>query len=81
MIRYKIVSGDYISNCLIEAVKAKIWNPKVNIYFCRPRITENGHFQSVHFMWEDKDGSYDFSEPEAAGLPPWKQLLFKGHRQ
>lgn len=76
---YEIISRDYISNCLIEAAKAKLKNHQVKIYYCRPRITENKNFQSMHFMWEDEKGSYDFSESEAAGLPPWKQLLFKGH--
>ena len=79
MTRYEVISKDYISNCLIEVIKAKMRNPQVKIYFCRPRITENGNFQSLHFMWEDENGSYDFYEPEAAGLPPWKQFLFKGH--
>ena len=63
MTRYEVISKDYISNCLIEVIKAKMRNPQVKIYFCRPRITENGNFQSLHFMWEDENGSYDFSEP------------------
>lgn len=69
----------YISNCFIEAVKAKMHNKNVKIYLCRPRITENGHFQKIHFMWEDEEGSYDFSEPDGKGLCPLKQLLFRGH--
>lgn len=77
--KYRVISKDYISNCLIEAIRAKIKNNQVKIYFGRPRITENGHFQMFHAMWEDDKGSYDFSEPEAAGLPPWRQLLFRGH--
>ena len=77
--QYEVISRDYISNCLIEAVRAKLRKNQVKIYICRPRITENGHFQMFHCMGEDEKGSYDFSEPEAVGLPPWKQLLFKGH--
>ncbi len=77
--QYKVISEDYISNCLIEAIRAKARNNQVKIYFCSPRITENGHFQMLHAMWEDENGSYDFSEPEAVGLPLWRQLLFRGH--
>lgn len=45
----------YSSNCLFEAIKAKIKNPSsVTIYFCKPRITENGNFQWLHFMWADQ---------------------------
>lgn len=45
---YKIVSEEFCSNCMIEALKAKIRNRNVKIYFCKPRITENVHFQMFH---------------------------------
>ena len=75
---YVIVSKEYCSNCMVEALKAKIRNPKVKIYFCKPRITENGHFQMFHFMWSDGKADYDFSDLEESGLPPYRNLLFKG---
>lgn len=68
----------YHSNCFIEALKARLRNPKVTIYFCKPRITENGHFQMMHFMWSDGIADYDFSDDEADGLPWYKCFWFKG---
>ena len=75
---YEIVSNEYYSNCMMEALKAKIHNPKVKLYFCKPRITENGQFQMFHFMWSDGTADYDFSDLEEPGLPPYRNLLFKG---
>lgn len=75
---YKIVSEEFLSNCMIEALKAKIRNPNVKIYFCKPRITENGHFQMFHFMWTNGNADYDFSDLEENGLPPYRNLFFKG---
>lgn len=75
---FEIVSKEYYSNCMIEALKAKIKDPKVKIYFCKPRITENGHFQMFHFLWSDGKADYDFSDLKENGLPPYKNLFFKG---
>lgn len=65
---------------MFEALKAKIKDPKVKIYFCKPRITENGHFQMFHFLWSDGKADYDFSDLEE--LPSDRCLinyiLFKG---
>lgn len=74
----RIASKTYYSNCMIEALKAKVRNPEVKIYFCGPRITENGNFQMFHFMWTDGKADYDFSDLEENGLPPYRNLLFKG---
>ena len=42
---FSYITETYSSNCLFEAIKAKIKNPSnVTIYFCKPRITENGNF-------------------------------------
>lgn len=78
MSKYEVISKEYCSNCMIEALKAKIKNPKVKIYFCKPRITENRNFQNFHFMWSDGKADYDFSDLEENGLPPYRNLLFKG---
>lgn len=72
------VSEEYISNCMIEAIKAKIHNSSVKIYFCKPRITENGNFQMCHFMWSDGKHSYDFSDSDNDVKRWYKTLLFKG---
>lgn len=78
MENYKIVSKEYYSNCMFEALKAKIYNPKVKIYFCKPRIAENGYFQMFHFMWSDGIADYDFSDLTENGLPLYRNLIFKG---
>jgi len=72
------ITPQYHSNCLIEAVKAKIRNLRVKIYFCKPRITENGHFQMLHFMWSDGTADFDFSDDEPTRLPWYKCFWFKG---
>ena len=78
MENYKIVSKEYYSNCMFEALKAKIYNPKVKIYFCKPRIAENGHFQMFHFMWSDGIADYDFSDLTENGRLLYRNLILKG---
>lgn len=78
MSKYEIISKEYTSNCMIEALKAKLRNPKIKIYFCKPRKTENGRFQAFHFMWSDGKADYDFSDFEENGLPLYRNLFFKG---
>lgn len=64
---------------MIEALKAKIRNPKVKLYFCKP-VIKIGHFQNFHFMWSDGKADYDFSDLEE--LPSDRcilnYVLFKG---
>lgn len=78
MKKYEVVSKEYYSNCMIEAVKKKLQNHRIKLYFCKPRITENGNFQMFHFMWSDGKADYDFSDLEERGLPPYRNLIFKG---
>lgn len=75
---FEVVSKEFYSNCMIEALKAKLHDTKIKVFFCRPRITENGHFQMFHFMWTDGKADYDFSDLEENGLPPYRNLFFKG---
>lgn len=64
---------------MIEALKAKIRNPQIiKVYFCKPRITENHHFQFCHFMWSDDKYDYDFSDDDRARLPWYKCFYFSG---
>ena len=76
--KFEIVSHENYSNCMFEAVKAKLRDPRIRLNFCRPRITENGRFQMFHFMWGDGKADYDFSDLGENGLPPWRNLFFKG---
>lgn len=78
MKNYEIISNEYCSNCMIEALKAKFFNPRVKIYFCKPRITQNGRFQMFHFMWSDNIADYDFSDLCDEERPWYKDFIFKG---
>lgn len=73
-----LITKQYYSNCFIESVKAKIKNWNNKIFFCKPRITENGNFQMCHFMWTDGKADYDFSNNETNGLSWYKCFWFKG---
>lgn len=77
--KFRYITGKYRSNCLIEAVKAKIKNPKVKIYFCKPRITKGGKLLP-HFMWSDGKHDFDFSDSddEDTSLRWYKCICFKG---
>lgn len=70
---------EYYSNCLIEALKQKIKFQKIKLYFCKPRITENGNFQMCHFMWDDGENSYDFTDKEEEEMKWYKCFWYKGH--
>lgn len=59
------------SNCLIEAIKAKIRNPKnVKVHFIRPCLN-NGH---IHFYWIEDDGVYQYGHKQPIKNP----ILFEG---
>lgn len=76
---YKIDSRAYMSNCLVEAIKAKIRSPKaVKLYFLKPFRDCNDKWQMFHFMWTDGEFDYDFSDLGDGELPFYKCLLFKG---
>lgn len=69
-----IVSEDYYSNCLIEAIKAKLKNPKVKITYVSPFVNE---VFCPHFLWSDGKNDYDFGVEKH--LKWYEILLFKGH--
>ena len=62
----------FYSNCLFEAIKAKIRNPKVKITVVL--ISEAG---KPHFLWID--GKYDYDFGVERPLPGWHIPCFKGH--
>lgn len=77
--KFKYITSEFKSNCMCEAIKAKLKNWRcVKVYFCKPRITENGNFQFMHFMWSDGAHDYDFSDKEYTGLPWYKCFFFSG---
>lgn len=45
-----IISKDFYSNCLLEALKAKLKNPKVKITYISPFANE---VFCPHFLWSD----------------------------
>ena len=79
MKQYNIISSGYYPDCMIEALKAKLKDPvHIKIYFCKPRITENGNFQMFHFMWSDSKADYGFSDLNDGEMPWYKDFIFKG---
>ena len=77
---FEYITPEYVSNCMLEALKVKLKDPfRVKLFFCKP-IFEPGHFEMFHFMWTDGKADYDFSDhyydPEH-NFPP--KLFFRGH--
>lgn len=71
------VTPEYVSNCLIEAIRAKLKDPRhVKLYFCKPTFAPD--YQMFHFMWSDSKADYDFSDSGHGETPWYKCLLFKG---
>lgn len=67
-----ILSKEYYSNCLIEALKAKIKHPfKVRIIYIPPKLNES---RCPHFMWTDGKFDYDFGTDDYLKCV----LVFKG---
>ena len=60
------------SNCLFEAIKAKLKDPMhINIHVIPPRLN-NSVFP--HFWWDDGFRGYDFKQDKKGSI-----LFFKGH--
>ena len=68
------ISESFYSNCLIEAIKAKIRHPiKIKIKYIPARLNE---VFCPHLMWHDGEYTYDFW---ACGhLKPYQILWHKG---
>ena len=69
-----IISKDFYSNCLFEALKAKLKNPKVKITYVSPFVNE---VFCPHFLWSDGKSDYDFGIERYLKLH--ERLWFKGH--
>jgi hypothetical protein len=63
----------YYSNCLIEMIKAKIKNPKAELYIIKPK---DNVVRTPHFMWAIDEKAYDFGVNRY--LKPYERLWFKG---
>lgn len=71
-----IISKEFYSNCFIEAVKAKIKDPKnVKITFIKPKYNKVKWIP--HFLWSDGKSDFDFGTSET--LKPYQIFLFKGN--
>lgn len=77
-IGYKFITEKFWSNCLVEAIKARLRDKDVRIYFCKPQFTKNRKFQMAHFMWTDGKADYDFSDDDRDRLPWYKSFWFDG---
>ncbi|WP_040663656.1 hypothetical protein [Oscillibacter ruminantium] len=67
----EICSNYYISNCLIEAIKAKLRNSNVHIIM---RKVHGGLIP--HFLWRDESGLiYDFGTDHSILTP----LMYRGY--
>ena len=63
----EIVKGPFLSNCLLEAAKAKIRHPfKVKV-----TVVPRSEARCPHFLWSD--GEYDYDSPcwDTDPAVPW----------
>jgi hypothetical protein len=69
----KIVKGPFLSNCLLEAAKAKIRHP------VKTKITAVLHSEAgcTHFLWSDGQNDFDFGVDRRLVGP--QVLLFRGY--
>lgn len=75
--KFEIISNDYYSNCLIEAVKAKLKNWKqIKITYVSPFYNE---VFCPHILWSDGEYDYDFGNEGKGdqGILNW--TLHEGH--
>ena len=69
----EIIKGPFWSNCLFEAVKAKIKHP----FMVKMTIVPRSEANCPHFLWSDGEYDYDFGvERRLTGV---QILLFRGY--
>lgn len=71
-------SNIFYSNCLFEALKAKIKNPKNVKIFIVPRKLNERNSIGFHCFWKIDDIAYDF-KCESTVKYFWQLFLFKGY--
>lgn len=77
MDKFKIISKDYYSNCLIEAIRAKLKNWRgIKITYVSPFHNE---VFCPHILWSDGEYDYDFGNEGKGdqGILNW--TLHEGH--
>lgn len=73
---YEYITDEFYSNCLIEALKAKLRRPfHVKLYYCKAR-RKNGKFQCCHFMWSDGKNDFDFTDKDTYNPERFLQHLW-----
>ena len=75
--KFEIISKDYYSNCLIEAVKAKLKNWKqIKITYVSPFYNE---VFCPHILWSDGEYDYDFGNEGKGDQGVLNWTLHEGH--
>lgn len=75
--KFKIITKDYCSNCLIEAIKQKLKDWKhIKITYVSP--FDNQVFYP-HILWSDGKYDYDFGNENKGDLGILNWTLHKGH--
>ena len=75
--KFEVVSNDFYSNCLIEAIKAKAKDWKhVRLTFVSPL---NNEVFCPHVMWSDGIYDYDFGNEGKGDQGIFNWTLHKGH--
>jgi hypothetical protein len=72
------INNEFYSNCLIEAIKAKLNNINVVIYMSYDRDHVDNYFIFPHFYWKDRDLFYHFNCMEDESTRLIDQLWFRG---
>lgn len=71
--RTEIIKGLFLSNCFLEAVKAKVRHPfKVKV-----TVVPRSEARCPHFLWSD--GKYDYDFGVERRLVGSQILLFQGY--
>lgn len=74
-VKERNVGSMFYSNCLLEALKAKIKDPKrVKLTYLPPTVNE---CFCPHWLWSDGEHDYDFGVERY--LKWYERIWFKGH--
>lgn len=70
-IKTELIKGPFYSNCFLEALKAKIKNPKK----IKITLVPKSEAKCLHFLWSDGENDYDFGAERKIKFYLW----FKGY--
>ena len=71
IVKTEIIKGPFYSNCLLEATKAKLKNPKK----IKITLVPKSEARCPHFLWSDGKYDYDFGAERKIKC----YLFFKGY--